>query len=1235
MKKYLILKGLSLLSLLLAGMSFAQSNENYVQSIDCLNQDCSKKSESITYFDGLGRPKQIINVKASPTGKDLVMPVTYDGFGRQTKNILPVPVTSQNSSIHTGITNETAANAYYGVSNAFTEKEIENSPLDRVLQEANPGEEWKMSSGKTKKYKYEANTGNEVKAFVTSTSTNTVSGVSNTVSTVSLSSANSGFYPAGTLYKNTITDEDGNAVIQFQNGRGQTVLIRKNDGSQNIDTYYVYNEYNQQAFIITPKAVQQIEQNNNVITDAVLNELCYQYRYDGRDRLVEKRLPGKEWEFLAYDKQDRVVLAQDGVLRTINNNFNAKGWLFTKYDESGRVVYTGFFANTATRQAMQNALNSMSANAYNNEKRTSTSFNLQGLDVYYSKQAFPTGSMTLLSVNYYDTYPPEAPAVPQTVLGQYVLPQTVDANNDASTNGFLTASYVKNIEDNNWTKTYNYYDSFGRAIASKRTNYLGGYTNTETEVDFLGVPLRINIFHLRKQGETGVTVMERFVYDDQNRLIKHFHQVDSNPEELLAENTYNDLSQLVNKKVGSTSGSAPLQTIDYDYNVRGWLTDINKNQMAAADLGGKLFSYKIKYANRDGIQNPDSSQFPGKNVIPKYNGNIAEIDWRAVEAIGTNPSITPKRYGYAYDRLDRLTAGFYQNPQNPYSKENTESLAYDLNGNISNIYRTSVMENGSSTATVIDNLTYDYTGNRATKIQDLSGNATGYEGTAGNTIAYDVNGNMKNMIDKSITSIGYNYMNLPNSLTINLGQLTTDIVTKYRADGSKIRKETAKTSVGISGTTTTKETTDYLDGFQYFSTTGENTGGGGSSEMMMASRAYEPQAFTPIDFRDPGTPLIIKTPDLQFFATGEGFYDYVKNQYIYQYKDLQGNVRVSYGKSSTGALEIVDNNDFYPFGMNHLKTGSAYFGGGSYKKYKFLGQELQETGLYDMNARFYMADVGRFGTHDPLSNATLDAYGYAYNNPVMFSDPSGLFGDPVPKLSPNAIGGDNNPAPIEEVVINAPLRAIASNPATTLPNNCSVCYGSVGFTIGNLPQPRREVILPAHYYDGGIAFMGPTDVAGMLVQDKLEDHVGERDAQFLMTLASVGLFVTGTLRETPPATPPSPNLWKVGKYKVMQGIEEGLDAHHVGQKAIMKRLIADYDPKTAPSILVPKEGHTIGKGVVSRNTKGLTSARDVVARDIFELRRVYGSQGIPNEALQELIQLNKTMYEGAFIKAKK
>ncbi|WP_294246933.1 DUF6443 domain-containing protein, partial [uncultured Chryseobacterium sp.] len=326
MRKHTIKKLLPLLGLITSVMAFGQSgNENYVQSKTCLNEDCSRVSETVTYFDGLGRPKQVVSVKSTPTGKDLVTAVTYDGFGRKVKDILPVPAATQNSGIHPGIVDENAANSHYGVSNAFSEKQLENSPLDRVLQQAHPGEAWKMSSGKTQQFSYDANSGNEVKKFLTVTSPDTSNNVSTGISVLSVSAENSGFYPASTLYKNTVTDEDGNPVTEFSNGRGQTLLIRRNDGSGNVDTYYVYNEYNQLAYVLSPKAVQQITQNNNVITEAVLNELCYQYRYDGRDRLVEKRLPGKDWEWMVYDKQDRLVLSQDANLRTATNNFNAKG----------------------------------------------------------------------------------------------------------------------------------------------------------------------------------------------------------------------------------------------------------------------------------------------------------------------------------------------------------------------------------------------------------------------------------------------------------------------------------------------------------------------------------------------------------------------------------------------------------------------------------------------------------------------------------------------------------------------------------------------------------------------------------------------------------------------------------------------------------------------------------------------------------------------------------------------
>lgn len=102
-------------------------------------------------------------------------------------------------------------------------------------------------------------------------------------------------------------------------------------------------------------------------------------------------------------------------------------------------------------------------------------------------------------------------------------------------------------------------------------------------------------------------------------------------------------------------------------------------------------------------------------------------------------------------------------------------------------------------------------------------------------------------------------------------------------------------------------------------------------------------------------------------------------------------------------------------------------------------------------------------------------------------------------------------------------------------------------------------------------------------------------------------------------------MYEVGEYKKIKG-GTGLDAHHVGQKAVMKNLVSDYDFNTAPAINVPKKGHTIlgDNGIVSRKTKGFDSPRQVLARDLFELKRVYSD--IPKSKYEELIKLNMEKY---------
>jgi RHS repeat-associated protein len=199
------------------------------------------------------------------------------------------------------------------------------------------------------------------------------------------------------------------------------------------------------------------------------------------------------------------------------------------------------------------------------------------------------------------------------------------------------------------------------------------------------------------------------------------------------------------------------------------------------------------------------------------------------------------------------------------------------------------------------------------------------------TIGYDANGNMISQLDKNISSIQYNFLNLPNQITQTGGN--TGYV--YRADGLKVKK--------IYGT----KTTDYLDGFQYENNT------------------------------------------LQFIPTAEGYYDFANARYTYNYTDHLGNVRVSYYKGNIGNALVLEENNYYPFGLKH--DGYNTLTGNPSYNYKYNGKELQETGMYDYGARFYMPDIGRWGVVDPLAEKMTrhSTYNYAFDNPIMFIDPDG------------------------------------------------------------------------------------------------------------------------------------------------------------------------------------------------------------------------------------------------------
>jgi RHS repeat-associated protein len=220
--------------------------------------------------------------------------------------------------------------------------------------------------------------------------------------------------------------------------------------------------------------------------------------------------------------------------------------------------------------------------------------------------------------------------------------------------------------------------------------------------------------------------------------------------------------------------------------------------------------------------------------------------------------------------------------------------------------------------------------------------------TTGDDYVYDANGNMIVDNNKHITSITYNHLNLPTQITFGT---TGNIVYIYTASGQKVKK------VVTSTTPSSVVTTDYLGGYQYSNTS------------------------------------------LQFFPTVEG---YVKNtpvsgtntySYVFNYTDHLGNVRLSYTKNpSTNALDIIEENNYYPFGLKH--NGYNPITPTPEYKYQYNGKELQdELGLnvYDYGARNYDPALGRWMNVDPFSEemTSHSPYNYVFNKPINATDPDG------------------------------------------------------------------------------------------------------------------------------------------------------------------------------------------------------------------------------------------------------
>lgn len=777
--------------------------------------------QSLTYQDGLGRPYQNVQLGQSTTGNDIIQAMNYGSTFE--KSYLPYEGTSRDGrsrykAISDGGYGNSEQYLFYMTKPkmphdavAFAETKLSDSPLGHVREQAAPGTNWAMGSGHTVKNDLVMNAASQVRYWKPDGTTTTT-------------------YLANVLSIQQITDENGNLVRTFTDKMGRTILkqVQLDETVQSIvtpwlETYYIYDTYGNLTYQIPPKAMAVLGAGASLnANNASITELIFKYTYDARGRLIEKKVPGAIAQFYVYDKYDRLILTQDGNLRSLNK------WLFAKYDSKDRPIMMGLYTNTTqvTLTLMQTFVDGQFAGIYFEDRGTI----LHG----YTNLSFPTINSTataleVLSVNYFDDYDfdfngsADYPYTAQGLAGEGA---------QVSAYGLPTGSKRLVLGSATWLYNYVFYDTWNRPIQVRSNNHLSAAIDnlTTTVYDYVGRVMATKTYHNAGGTNQTTTLITNF-YDFLGRLSRVHETVNGGVETVLASYKYNELGQLIEKNLHCTNcntqgsnvatipgnGGTYMQSIDYRFNIRGWMTSINN-----AKLDNDYNINAIEYTNDDntdyfGIEMLFNTVESGIGNAARHNGNISAIKWKGIGEAAGNAGT--RSFKYAYDKTDRLKDATFAaiNPiTTTWTKEvNTlnENITYDVNGNILSLQRKTpqrtVLSNftASATAQTMDNLTYTYPAanpNKLEKVED-TGTTEGFKNVS-TTIEYDYNsdGSIKRDDNKGILSTTYNELGKPSLITFADGRT---ILYTYDAAGMKL-----KMAVTVGGVTTT---TDYVGGFVY------------------------------------------------------------------------------------------------------------------------------------------------------------------------------------------------------------------------------------------------------------------------------------------------------------------------------------------------------------------------------------------------------------------------------------
>jgi RHS repeat-associated protein len=654
---------------------------------------------------------------------------------------------------------------------------------------------------------------------------------------------------------------------------------------------------------------------NRLSTDVIwvdadfVTNYCFRYEYDGRHRLIEKYVPGGGATAFVYDRRNQLVGTQDQQQGTTG------AWTITKYDGLGRSVLTAQASLNMNLATLQATLDGLPTSALAFESRSTTGSG------YTLNQAYPTlAEPDLRTITFYDDY--NYPQLNNLANNDFTSELGVPAAasngpiNPESPTTWLQGQVTGRMErvlaaGNPWLTTKLFYNNRLQPIQQLTQHFPSGTSRTTTKPDFVSRPMAT----LTTQTWNNAThaIRNDYQYDHAGRVTRLKQTMDAGlstaqPEVIVVSNHYNQLGQLDDKLLHSAdNGATFLQSVDYRYNIRGWLSNINNRRLSNnpndrfndADpnddnlsvVDQDLFGMELMYNANQTIQlNP-----------VQYNGNISEAIWRTRNA---NTGQKQRGYAYAYDAANRITKANFSTYDDNTSTWGLSDLVnfsvpavgYDANGNITRMERQGRTSAPSASQAIygdLDKLSYSYVGNRLVGVDEDAGRGmvvglttaathdfedNGSRYSSGNDeYKYDQAGRLTKDANKQLDDISYNYLGLPQAIqfrnSASLGG-TPRVEYVYSASGQKLRK-----TASINGQVSSQ--TDYVNGFAYETAPASNGG------ALVTQLSFVPSPEGRVLYV-PGTP------------TSAQPYNW---KYEYHLKDHLGNLRFAFRADKDQGVE--------------------------------------------------------------------------------------------------------------------------------------------------------------------------------------------------------------------------------------------------------------------------------------------------------------------------------------------